>query len=229
MRRLLITLVVLALVLVVVDRAGAALASRAVASQVAATGEVSGDPSVSIKGFPFLTQALSGRYADIEVSGTGLVKDQGVSEFDAQLSGVHLPLAEALSGRVSAVPVDRVDATVLLPYAELERRLANRRLTLSAAGDLLRVTGSVTVLGRTLSASALSAVRVDGRAVVVTAQRFEVGSKPADKVLSAALGSRLDFRVTLGALPYGLVLQSVRVEPAGVRARATAESAVLTR
>ncbi len=228
MKRLLITLVVLTVVVVAVDRVGAAVATRAVASQVTATGEVM-DPSVSINGFPFLTQALSGRYDDIEVSGTGVTGDQGVSEFDARLTGVRLPLAEALSGRVSAVPVDRIEATVLLPYASLERRLGERRLRLSAAGDLLRVTGSVNVLGRTLSASALSSVRVDGKAVVVTAQRFEVGSKPADKVLSAALGSRLDFRVTMAALPYGLVLQSVQVEPAGVRARATAQSAVLTR
>ncbi len=85
------------------------------------------------------------------------------------------------------------------------------------------------MLGRTLSASALSSLRVSGHDVVVTAQRFEVGAKPADAALTALLGNRFDFRASIGALPYGLVLQTAAVRPDGVEATATAEAAVLTR
>ena len=229
MRKLLVSLTVLALLLVAADRVGATLASRAVADQIAASGELSGAPQVSIGGFPFLTQALSGRYDEITVSASGLTGDRGVSGFDARLSGVRLPLSAALSGSVREVPVERVSARVLLSYPELERRLASRRLKLSPAGPLLRVTGSVTVLGRTVSASALSSLTVSGGDVLVTAVRFEVGARPADAALTAALGRRLDFRAEIGALPYGLTLTAVAVRPGGVEATATARSTVLTR
>jgi hypothetical protein len=99
----------------------------------------------------------------------------------------------------------------------------------SASGQLLRVTGSVSVLGRTVSASALSSVAVSGTSVVVTAQRFEVAGKAADRVLSAALGNRLDFVVRIGKLPYGLKLTDVRVAAEGIVASASAERAVLHR
>lgn len=228
MRRLLVVAVVLLALLLAVDRAGAALATRAVASAVLSSGQVDGRPSVSFGGFPLLTQALSGRYDANSLSGAGLADEQGVSSFDAQLSGVELPLSQALSGDVSQVPVERVTGGVLITYAELERRLGARRLTLSAAGDLLRVTGSVSVAGRTLQASALSSLAVSGSSVVVTAERFEVGNQPADRALSALLGKRFDFRFSVGKLPYDLQLRSVAVQPGGVRAEATAVSTVLT-
>ncbi len=229
MKRLLITLAVIALVLVVVDRIAVTVAQGAIASQVSASGELSGGPGVSIGGFPFLTQALSGNYSSIEVHADGLAGNRGVSQFDASLTGVRLPLSAVLSGSVDRVPVDLLTSRAVLPYAELEKRVAKRRLTLSPAGDLLRVTGSVTVLGRTLSASALSSVEVSGNNVRVTAQRFEVGAKAADAVLTAALGKRLDFTVGVGKLPYGLVLRSVSVTPTGIMAAASARNTALSR
>lgn len=227
MRRLLVVLLVGLVLLVALDRVAAALAERAVAAQVRATGALAADPAVSIGGFPFLTQALRGRYDRVQVSASGLRGEQGVTAFRADLAGVHVPLTAALSGRVDQVPVDRVQARVVLGYRGLEQRIGERRLRLAPAGDLLRVTGSVQVLGRTLSASALSTVRLDGPVVRVTAQRFEVGARPADRVLSAALGGRLDFTVRLRRLPYGLSLTSVTVQPDGLVATATGRNAVL--
>ena len=224
-----ITVVVIALLLVVVDRVAVRLAQSAISTQVAASGELTGEPTVAIGGFPFLTQALGGRYSSIEVHADGLVDNRGVAKFDASLTGVRLPLSAVLSGSVDQVPVDLLSGRVVLTYAELERRIANRRLSLTPAGDLLRVTGSVTVLGRTFSASALSSLEVSGAKVRVTAQRFEVGAKPADAVLTAALGKRLDFDISVGTLPYDLTLSSVAVTPAGVQATATARNTTLTR
>ncbi len=229
MKTLLISLVLLALVLVVADRVAVTVAQGAIASQVAASGELSGEPTVSIDGFPFLTQALTGHYSSIEFHADGVADNQGVAQFDATLTDVRLPLSAVLSGSIDSVPVGSLDARVVLTYAELQRRVANRRLTLSAAGDLLRVTGSVTVLGRTLSASALSSLSVSGGDVRVTAQRFEVGARPADAVLTAALGKRLDFAVRVGKLPYGLALTSATAVPSGIEATAVARNTTLTR
>jgi hypothetical protein len=227
---LLTTLVVLVVLAVAADRVALVVAERAVAAQLQASGGLSTRPHVSIGGIPFLTQAISGRYDDVELSVSDVTAGGGrISRFDASLRGVEVPLSAALSGSVSTVPVARLSASVLLSYKDLEQQVRDRRLSLSPAGDQLRVTGSVQVLGRTVSASALSSVTLRGSTVVVSATRFEVGHTVADRMVSAALGNRLDFVVRIGTLPYGLRLTGVRVRPEGVVATASASGAVLHR
>jgi hypothetical protein len=228
---MLTTLVVLVVLAVGADRVALLVAESQVASQLQTSGDLSRRPSVSIRGMPFLTQALSGTYDRVEVSATDVTAGNGkLSSFDATLAGVQVPLSDALSGSVTSVPVDRLTATVLLTYADLQAQLRDRRLSLAPGPDgLLRVTGSVTVLGRTVSASALSSVKLRGTDVVVTARRFEVGARPADRVVTAALGNRLDFTARIGKLPYGLRLTGVTLRPQGVLASATAQNTVLTR
>lgn len=230
MKGFLTTLVVLVVLAVAADRIALVVAERTVAAQLQTSGSLSTRPNVSVRGIPFLTQAISGRYDDVELSATSVTAGGGrLSRLEATLRGVHVPLSDALSGSVSEVPVDRVRATVLLTYSDIQKQLRDRRLALSAAGELLRVTGSVQVLGRTVSASAVSTVTLRGTSVVVTAQRFEIGGRAADRVLSGALGGRLDFTVRIGQLPYGLRLTGVRVRPEGVVATASGTNTILRR
>lgn len=219
----------LVLVAVAADRVAVAVVDRAIATRLAAAGGLSAQPQVDVRGFPFLTQAVRGRYDDVAVQATGVPAGAlRLQSFSARLQGVAVPLGTALSGSVTAVPVDRIDATALVGYAELSARVADRGLSVTAAPDgLVRVTGRVTVLGRALEASALSRPRLQGAQIVVTAERFEVGSTAADAVLSRALGSRLDFRLTLGALPFGLRLTSLAAGPDGVTLGARSDGAVL--
>lgn len=230
MKGLLVSLLVLLGLAVAADRIGLVIAERSVATQLQNSGSLSSRPDVSIAGFPFLTQALAGEYDDVELSAVNVSAGGGrLTQLTASLSGVHVPLSDALSGSVDAVPVDSVRATVLVSYADLGKQLRDRGLTVSAAGDLLRVTGSVKVLGRTVSASALSSVAVAGTSLRVTAQRYEVGSSPADPVVAGSLGGRLDFVVRIGKLPYGLKIDDVRVTAAGIVATASAKDVVLQR
>lgn len=213
----------------VADRAGAALAGRALAAELQRSGGLASRPSVDVAGVPFLTQAVRGRYRRIDVEATSVPAGEVVLQsLTVQLSGVRVPLSAALSGSLDAVPVDRVDATAVLAYADLARRARNRELTVSPAGDDVRVRGVVRVLGQELSASALSSLTVDGDEVVVTARSFEVGNVVADRVLTQALRDRLDFRFRLRALPYGLTVSGVDVRPEGVALAAVARDTVLT-
>ena len=230
MKRLLVTLLTLSVCVVAADRVSLALTERAVATQLQTSGGLSARPDVSIGGLPFLTQALAGKYDDVEVSATDVTAGGGrLSKLDVTLRGVHVPLADALSGSVDAVPVDTLRATVLLSYADMARQLRDRRLSVGPAGDQLRVSGSVSVLGRTISASAISTVKLSGASVVVTAKRFEVGNAAASRAVSLALGNRFDFVIRVGQLPYGLTMSSVRVRPEGVVATADAKATVLRR
>lgn len=227
MKRLVVTVVVLAGLLAVADRVGASLASAAVEEQVLASSSLQ-SADVSIGGFPFLTQAISGRYDSVSVAARGVAAGEvTVDRLDATLTGVEAPLSSVLSGSVDEVPVSSVRAVALISYSELSRRSGDRRLTVAPAGDRLRVTGSASVLGQTVSASALSTVRVEGGALVVTAESWSVGDAAASSAVSRALGGRFDLRIPVTGLPYGLGITGVRVTADGVSVSAAAGATVL--
>ena len=217
----------------VADRVAAAVAARELAAQLQAQAGLAAPPEVEVGGVPFLTQALAGRYDRIdvtardvpagEVEGTALT----LRTLTATLRGARVPLSDALSGTVSSVPVDRVDARVLLPYDALARRAAGASVTVAPAGDRLRVRGTVRLLGRDVQASALSRLRVDGDALVVTAESFDVGGGLADRLVTRALRERFDLRVELGRLPYGLAVEGVQVQEDGLALTAASADAVL--
>ncbi len=223
-----VVLLSVVLLLVVADRGGAYLAGRAVAARLQDSAGLAARPTVTIDGFPFLTQAARGSYGQIQVRARDVpAGSTRLAELGATLRGVQLPLSDVVSGRVEQVPVERIDARVLLSYADLTRRSGDRALTVSQAGDRVRVRGSVRVLGRTLAASAVSAVTVEGDEVVVTAESFQVGNSVADAVVSRALRGRLDLRIAVGNLPYGLAVQDALVGADGVTVRAVSRDAVL--
>lgn len=227
---MLTTLVALLVLLVAADRIALFVAERAVAAQLQTSGSLSTRPDVTVRGIPFLTQAFAGKYDDVELSASEVTAGGGrLSRLEATLRGVHVPLSDALSGSVDTVPVDRLRATVLMSYADIDQQLRDRRLSVSPAGEDLRVTGSLTVLGRRLSVSAVSSATVAGSSIVVSAKRFEIGHAAADRAVTAALAGRLDFVVRIGPLPYGLKITGVSVRPDGVVATANAAGTVLHR
>jgi hypothetical protein len=113
-------------------------------------------------------------------------------------------------------------------YDQLARRSKERALAVTADGRRLRVTGEVRVLGRTVTATALSRVEVVEGDLLVTAESYQVGGEVASEVLSRALGGRLDLRVPVEQLPYGLRVTGVEVAPDGVVVLATAGATVLS-
>lgn len=221
------TLLILVALLAVADRASAVVAGRVLAGQLQTSGALAARPEVSLRGVPFLTQALSGTYDRIEVRATGVPAGEVTVDLDVELTKVQVPLGDLVSGSVTQVPVGQVRAEVLLPYAEMSRRSGDRQLVVSQAGNQVRVTGSVRVLGQTFTGSAVSTVTLEGDQVVVTAQSYEVGNTVANAVVSRALGGLFDLRFAVDDLPYDLVVQSVEVGPDGVAVRADATQTVL--
>jgi hypothetical protein len=225
---------VLLVLLAVADRAGAALAARAVADELQRSSTLTSRPEVTVAGVPFLTQALRGRYERLDVTAAdvpaGTVGGEPLTlrTADVVLHGARVPLSDALSRRVTEVPVDRVDAVVLLPWDELARRAGDREVTLEPAGDRVRVRGEVRVLGQRLTASAVSRLTVQDGAITVQAEELDVGNGAADRVLTRALRGRLDFRVPVQELPFGLSVDRLQVRPDGLAVRARADDTVLS-
>jgi hypothetical protein len=226
-KRLLVGLSVLALLLLAGDRIGVVLAERAVARELAASG-LTGEPTADIRGFPFLTQAVSGRYDEVVVTAQDVPAGElRFSEFEATLTGLQVPLSQAVSGDVGDIPVDGLDARVVVPYDALARSSELGDVRVEPVGDRVRVTGTTTVLGRTLSATAVSRVDLDGSDIRVTAESIDVGSDAVSNLITRALDGRLDLRVPVRGLPYGLEPRALDIADRGVVVDASARDTVL--
>lgn len=211
MRRLLISLVVILGLLVVADRVARAAADRAVAQRIQKDQGLTQRPDVSIDGFPFLTQALSGRYDHVTMTLHDLHDGPvPVQTLRVVLRGVHVPLSAVFSRHVASVPVDRATATVLVRYADLGANVGGNHLTVSPGPDgEVKVTGTVSALGQSVTASGEGRLDVRGNDVIVT------------------VGHGLDFTIPLGGLPFRIVLVGAKATKAGIEVAATADGLVL--
>jgi hypothetical protein len=213
---LLVVALLLLGLLVVGDRVAVGFAEDKVATEIAAKGGLQGTPEVDITGFPFLTQAVGGRYDDVRISLTAaeLGQPEG-TRADIALRGVRVPLSAVLSGSVSEVPVDRIDGTATLSYALLSAQLEGDT-TVTREGHGLRITRTVELLGQTVPLTAAGTVTLDGNDLVVDVQQVAgAGVEVPDWLLSRATGL-LDLRYTVPALPFGLKLTSVTPADDGV-------------
>ncbi|MDH6579590.1 DUF2993 domain-containing protein [Kitasatospora sp. MAP5-34] len=90
-----IGLAVLAGLLVGADRVAVGVVQDEAAGQLVSSGRLSSKPTVSIDGFPFLTQALAGTFDSVRLSGDGVTVSDGrqqaaLRSFTARLSGVEV-------------------------------------------------------------------------------------------------------------------------------------------
>jgi hypothetical protein len=213
---------------VVVDRVAVGFAEDEVAQQMADKGGLAGTPEVDITGFPFLTQAIGGRYDEVRISLTAeqLGQPEG-TRADVVLRGVQVPLSSVLSGSVRQVPVERIDGTVTLTYALLSAQLgADTRL--EREGDGLRITRTVKVLGHRLRLTATGQVLLHGDDLVVDVEQASgAGVDVPDWLLDRAV-DLLEVRYTVPALPFGLRLTGVTPAEDGVVLDVEAVDTVLT-
>jgi hypothetical protein len=224
---LVVLLLLLAGVLVVVDRVTVGIVEDRVAQEIAARGGLAGPPEVDVAGFPFLTQAVSGRYDDIRVHLTAEELQQPAgTRADVALRGVHLPLSDALSGDVQEIPVDRVDGTATLPYALLAERIGGDT-TVAQEGDGIRVTRTVDVLGFEFTVTAAGTVTLDGQDLVIDVRDASAGAVDVPAFVLDRAEHLLDLRYPVPALPFGLQLTSVAPAADGVAVRVAATDVVL--
>jgi len=113
-----ITTIVLILVglLVAADFGLAAFAEHSVSQQARSQFGLDSDPDVTVHGFPFTTQAISGEYDHISVRAEGIEATDALRNVGlrAELHDVSAPLGDLLSGDVSNVTVGELDGRVRL-------------------------------------------------------------------------------------------------------------------
>lgn len=226
MRTLLVVVLLLAGLGVLADRIAVNVAESRIASELADRGGLVGTPDVDISGFPFLTQAIGGRYRDVRMSlDEGQLAEAPGTRADVSLRGVRVPLSDVLSGSVSEVPVDRIDGTATLSYELLAGEIGGNT-TLAPEGDGLRITRTVELLGYTLPVTAAGTITLDGDELVIDVEQAAGAGVEVPGFLVRQVSDLLDLRYEV-SLPFGLQLTGVAPGPDGVEVRVEATDAVL--
>jgi hypothetical protein len=226
MRKFLIALLVVVAVLVAADRVAAAVAGHEIANRVAAAYNLPAKPSVSVQGFPFLTQVASGDYQAIDVSMASVRADGGqVNNLDARFTGVHAPLRDLLGHGTSGITADAVSATGVVPFSTVRSRVP-AGVHVSPDGSDLKLSGTVTYFGASVPVSADATLDVRGSDVVVSPQTVTVAH--GISVPASLVAGRFGFDIPVTGLPLHLKVNSVSVSPGGVRVGASASNVQFT-
>lgn len=224
LRTLLIIAVVLGGLFTIADRLAVAAAESEAAERIQAKQGLSATPDVSIRGFPFLTQVVGGELDQVDVAMTGVEATAGsrkvrLGELTAELHGVRLE-----NGYTRAVAATAT-GTARISYEEL-RKASEQDVTLGYGGNgKLKVTGSLELLGRTVTRSVLSTVSVvDGDTL-----RVRADSVPGEGIpgIEDLVRERTDFDREVKGFPVGLRIQRVEATPDGLQISVTGQNVVL--
>ncbi|WP_043503223.1 DUF2993 domain-containing protein [Georgenia sp. SUBG003] len=222
MRRLLAALVAAALLVaaaVAVDRILHASAEESIARELSAAVDVTGEPDVTVEGFPFLTQAAAGELDSVRATADAVATD-GVRLVDVTAHARAVTVG-------SPNKAGRLDLVGTLPDEALQEMVRQRvpGVTVASAPDGVHLTTEV--LGVELALVAGPEVRDGGIGVRVT--RVLLGGAEIDvEDLPPLVGEDLlDLDLDVPDLPLGLTLVDVAPADGGLRLSLTGEDVVL--
>jgi hypothetical protein len=223
------------ILLVVADRVGAWYAERTIATQVknevATRGITTDQPDVTVRGFPFLTQVIDGRYKSISIVLRN-VEGGGVrlSQLNVTATGVTAGLDTIRTGQ-GKVTADEVTGTATVGYATVAALTNQPQLSLSEQNGGLHLRMPADLYGQrvTLVGDAKVAVNKGHVKVSVTKLQSENGNLPAgsDSLIQQYI-KNLSIDMQLPQLPFSLTLDKVTPEASGLAVSATAHSVPLT-
>ena len=215
-------------IFVLVDKTATAVAQDKVATKLTGQQPFTGRPKVVIHGFPFLTQAVRGKYSDIEVTGPGQpVAKLGTAQIDAHLRGVHIPLS-AVGSSVGSVPVDHADVSVTLPASRLGPAFGVPGLKLSQSGKNVRVLAPLSIAGlASIKIDALARLTVRANAIAVTIVSVKIGGTTAPPAVVDAAKQGLSLNLPLGNLGLSVRAATARVVGANLVVSGSADNVTL--
>jgi hypothetical protein len=227
---LIVVLIFLIAVVIAADRVGALVGAHVLAGKVQSDENLPSRPSATIGGIPFLTQAISGSYKDVTITAREVpLNGLSVTTLTAHLHGVHLPFDKAITGSVSQVPVDRVEGTAFVSYADADVYLADhhepgQHVTLEPGGaGTVRVNDKVHTGGRAFTLHANGRLAVADNTITMNIGHLSGASA---SIVSAAQHT-LTVSFPLHGLPFRAQLQSVSANSEGMSADVTATNIVL--
>lgn len=189
-------------------------------------------PAVHLHGTFFVPQVVDGVYNDVEIDVAPVTADQlRISDLHADLSGVRLPFHDVLVRDAPRIVIAHTLEVATLSYPDIDDYLASVGIPVSIrpAGDgQVRFTGSVPVLGTSVSTSADAKVIARADHLEITPVRWHSGAATLDRVSELLLSQRLTLEIPLQGLPFGQTITHVAVGQSDIRVRARGSDIVIT-
>jgi len=216
----LFVLLVLAIVAVIANFVGQAIAENDMANQFTANG-LPVKPSVDIEGFPFLTQVVQKDFKKVVISASNIPAGPvTISSLNATITGMHL------NSSWNGATIDHLSATAFVSLSSLTGGISSElgdaaSLTAVPDGaDKLKVTG--TVLG--LSASGVVEIKQTGP------QQITVELPTTGGLVGTLLGSAASFPINLPAgVPPSLRITGLTLNGQGLTLSAAATNATFSK
>jgi hypothetical protein len=216
----LVALIILIALAVGADRVAASITQNQLAGKIQSSQKLDQKPSVSIDGFPFLTQVVSRHFDHVTVDINNFTsRGVPIQHIHADLRGVHV------SSGYNSATVDTLTGTATLSYAQVSAKLSSEvgigQINLSqGTGD--QVKASYSVAGISVSA--------DVAVTLVNGEALRFATKKVNTPLSA-IGLNtggFDQTIPLGGMPFGMQLKDLQVTSTGVDISATGQNVLLT-
>ncbi|MCT2592829.1 DUF2993 domain-containing protein [Streptomyces sp. N2-109] len=218
----LIIFVVLAVLFIAADRIAVNMAESEAAEKVRTTQGLDGaeSASVSINGFPFLTQVMGKELGDVDVEMTGLTASAGNRRISVTRVEAHLTDVK-LEGNFDSAVAKEASGSADISYKDLNA-LAPDGVRVAYAGkeradkNQVKITASVQVLGQQVEIPSpiYSTVKITGKNEL----ELHAESIPASGVPGAEgeIRERVDFGSPIAGLPDGLELKETDATEEGV-------------
>lgn len=211
---LLVTLVVLAVLFVVGDQIAKSYAQNMIATKLQSSSGLTTKPSVTIEGFPFLTQLAAHDIRTVDISASNVQENKlDITSIKATATGVHL------NSSFSGATIDHISGTALISFASL----------INAAGAPAGVTVTADPSGGPNSAN------VSFGPLTATAQITQTGPsqitvrvESLDGISASSLGLLTDYKINVPTLPAGLQVQGVSVTGQGIVIKVAAQNTTLS-
>jgi hypothetical protein len=213
------SVIVLLIVLVIADRVGNAIAENDFAGQAQQAG-LPVRPSVTITGFPFLTQLVQRDFRQVDFSARNVPAGPlEIASITATATGVHVN--SSFNGAV----VDHITGTGLVTFAALANGATG-----SSSGSGSGGSGLVSVTAAGPSKVRLSAGPVSEEATIARTGPSTIGVQVVNNgdLLSGILSAFGSFSFTVPKLPAGMQITGVSVTSQGLVITFAASHAPLT-
>jgi LmeA-like phospholipid-binding len=181
-------------------------------------------PVVDIKGFPFLTQLVSGTLDEVTATAAGATLE-GIPVTDVAVDATQVNVRPPQGQQPSA---GHATIAATIPTASLEKVVKDKTgLSVQLAVNGTAVKASGTVLGLPLALDLVP--KVQGGKLLVDAQGLTLGGREITaQSLPAALRERISgIEVPVEGLPAGLTLSRADVVPTGLRITADGTNVVV--
>jgi len=210
---LVVTLIVLAVLFVVGDQIAKSYAQNMIAGKLQSSSGLATKPSVTIEGFPFLTQLAAHDIRTVDISASNVQEDKlDLTSIKATATGVHL------NSSFNGATIDHISGTALISFASLVNAAGAPDVTVTADPSG----------GPNAANVSLGPLTATARVTQTGPSQITVRVVSVDGIPDSQLGLLPDYKINIPTLPAGLQVRGVSVTGQGIVIKVAAQNTTLS-